>query len=102
MKRKILLIILMILSLPLYAQDMLTGVVKEKDEKGNLKPLIGANIIWQSTSRGTTTDINGAFELAMTKESNLLIVSFIGYKTEKITITDQRKSKLCSNPNRKS
>ncbi len=89
MTRKILLFILMTLALPLFAQDMLTGVVKERDEKGNLKPLIGANIIWQSTSRGTTTDKDGAFELALTKESNILIVSFIGYKKEMITITDQ-------------
>lgn len=88
MKLKILLLI-MVLALPLYAQDMLKGVVKEKDEKGILKPLIGANIIWQSTTRGTTTDKDGVFELAFTRESNLLIVSFIGYKTEMITITDQ-------------
>lgn len=89
MKLKILLLMI-ILALPLYAQDMLRGTVKEKDEKGNLKPLIGANIIWQSTTIGTTTDKDGAFELVFTKESNLLIVSFIGYKTEKLAITEQR------------
>lgn len=101
MKLKKILILLMILSGSVIAQGMLSGIVKEKDEKGNLKPLIGANIIWQGTSRGTTTDINGAFELAMTKESNLLIVSFIGYKTEKITVTGQREIEVVLKPESK-
>jgi outer membrane receptor for ferrienterochelin and colicin len=101
MKLKKILILLMILSGSVIAQEILTGVVKEKDDKGNLKPLIGANIIWQSTSRGTTTDNDGAFELAITKESNLLIVSFIGYKTEKITVTDQREIEVVLEPESK-
>ncbi|NMB83517.1 MAG: TonB-dependent receptor, partial [Ignavibacteria bacterium] len=90
MKSKIILLILLILSIKVYSQELITGSVKEKDDKGNLKPLIGANIIWQGTARGTTTDNNGSFELPITKESNTLIVSFIGYKTEKIVVADQR------------
>jgi outer membrane receptor for ferrienterochelin and colicin len=91
MKSKLILLFIGLLSVQVFAQDLITGTVKEKDEKGNLKPLIGANIIWQGTSHGTTTDNKGLFELHLTKESNTLLVSFIGYKTEKIIITGQRK-----------
>ena len=91
MKRKIFLLLITLLSARIYAQDLVTGSVKEKDDKGNLKPLIGANIIWQGTSKGTTTDSNGYFEITVTGESNILIISFIGYKTEKLVITSQRK-----------
>lgn len=91
MKSKIFLLILLILSIKVYSQELITGSIKEKDDKGNLKPLIGANIIWQGTLRGTTSDNNGSFELPITKESNTLIISFIGYKTEKIVVNEQRK-----------
>lgn len=94
MKHKIFLLLITLLTVRIYAQDLITGSVKEKDEKGNLKPLIGANIIWQGTSRGTTTDNNGLFEIPVTVESNTLIISFIGYKTEKIVVTNQRKLEI--------
>lgn len=89
MKTLKLFFVLMFLSGALIAQNKLSGFVKERDDKGFLKPLIGANIIWQNTSRGTTSDINGAFEIGLTKESDTLIVSFIGYKTERVRVKDQ-------------
>lgn len=72
-----------------YGQEHLKGTIKEKDDRGNFKPLIGANIIWLGTNVGTTTGINGEFDLHRSNESNKLIVSFIGYKTDTLTIINQ-------------
>lgn len=81
---------LLFFSFVCYGQEHLKGTVKEKDDRGNFKPLIGANIIWLKTNVGTTTDINGEFDLHRSNESNKLIVSFIGYKTDTLTITNQK------------
>ena len=50
------------LSIQTYAQS-LKGYVYELDERNQKVPLIGANIYWQGTQFGTTTDENGFFEL---------------------------------------
>ncbi len=59
-----------------------------EDAGGN--PLIGVTIQVDGTTTGTTTDANGQFQLDAPANSTLLI-SYIGYKTKKITLgaTDQ-------------
>lgn len=73
----------------LFAQQSLEGIVKERDDTGKLKPLAGANIIWKGTSVGTSSDIDGTFEIKRSGDSNLLIVSFIGYEPDTLLITGQ-------------
>jgi hypothetical protein len=36
-------------------------VVVEENEKGELHPLIGANVIWLGGESGASTDTNGVF-----------------------------------------
>jgi len=91
MKLKILLLIIGFV-FPFYAQNVLTGVVKGKDEKGNYTPLVGSNITWQNTNKGTTADIDGKFTIPIISESNTLVISNIGYKTEKIIITTNQQN----------
>ncbi len=60
-----------------------------KDESG--KPLPGVNVIYKGTHKGTTTDLDGNFELPEQPEGvNIFVVSFVGYKTQEITIGDKR------------
>jgi len=40
----------------------------------------------KGTTTGTTTDINGLYSINATRESDILIFSFIGYKSEEIPI----------------
>ena len=54
----IVLIALQISALFIYAQGHVEG--KINDQKG--LPLIGANIVVENTSIGTTTDVNGKFQ----------------------------------------
>ncbi|MGE5436005.1 MAG: carboxypeptidase-like regulatory domain-containing protein, partial [Syntrophothermus sp.] len=68
------------------AQEVITGTVSEKNDKG-IHPLVGVNLFWVGTQSGTTTDSNGKFSLPLIKESKKLIVSMIGYKADTIEVT---------------
>ena len=46
--------------------------------------LPGASVIWSGSSRGTTTDIQGKFELDMHADSDSLLISFTGYQSVKM------------------
>lgn len=59
-----------------------TGEVLDNDND----VLIGANIYWLNTLHGTQTDINGEFELLFSDKTNKLVVSFIGFTPDTITI----------------
>lgn len=51
-------------------------------------PLVGANVYWLSTTTGATTDSLGRFVIARTPSSNRLVVSYVGYHSDTLTITD--------------
>jgi len=55
-------------------------------DKSSEEELIGANIIIQNQNAGTTTDINGKFNLTINTLPVEIECSFIGYKTKTITI----------------
>lgn len=58
-----------------------TGIVK--DNRG--EAIIGASVTEKGTSNGTITDIQGIFKISVPVNS-ILQISFIGYKTEEITV----------------
>lgn len=64
------------------AQTLVRGTVV--DEAG--EPVIGATIQIQGTGRGTTTDIDGNFQLSA-PENGVLIISFVGYQSQEIPVT---------------
>lgn len=51
-------------------------------------PVIGANVILQGTTIGTTTDAAGAFALDVPAEGRLT-VSYLGYRTQQVPLTMQ-------------
>ncbi len=55
-----------------------------KDNKG--EPIIGVTIVIEGTTNGTITDINGNYTLMNTPSDGVLLVSFIGFKSQKIPI----------------
>lgn len=85
----------------LFSQPKLHGTVVEKSDNGVSTPLIGANIIWKETTIGTTTDLEGKFEISFTKESNILLVSYIGFKSEELVITNQNDLEITLAPEAK-
>jgi len=83
MKKAIL--FLVITSLSLYAQSIISGNVT--DESGN--PLIGANVIVEGTVVGAATDIDGTFSINYVPEGEYtLLVSYFGYKDQLLTTSD--------------
>ncbi|WNJ20577.1 TonB-dependent receptor [Pontibacter sp. G13] len=82
------LVILWILLAPLglSAQNTLTGTVNASDSG---EPLTGATVLIEGTNAGAFTDDNGAFSLNVPDGGNTLVVSFIGYETQQVDITNK-------------
>lgn len=55
----------------------------------NKQPIIGANVYWEGTQNGTTSDVDGNFELERKGDSKNLVVSYIGYMTEVIPMDEK-------------
>jgi outer membrane receptor for ferrienterochelin and colicins len=53
--------------------------------------LPGVTVFWNHTSIGSTTDENGLFSLPISSETNQLIITAIGYKSDTISIKDTTK-----------
>lgn len=62
----------------------ITGTIT--DENG--EPIIGANIVEKGTTNGSITDIDGKFSLNI-RESAILVISYIGYNTQYIPVTNK-------------
>lgn len=60
-------------------QETVTGVVRDS-RSGDTMP--GVNVIIEGTQRGTSTNIDGEFELVVTSLDVTLRFSFIGYETQ--------------------
>lgn len=79
-----LILLLLLLPFTLVAQEIVVkGTVLEKSTD---QPIIGASVFIKNTSRGTVTDIEGKFELAL-KSGEILVFSYIGLKTLEIIPT---------------
>ena len=83
---KILFIILYFIPTLFFAQDEIKGMVMEPSPQGKHLPLPGANVIWDGTSVGTITDIDGNFTLPYESSYKRLIISYVGYKSKKIDV----------------
>jgi TonB-linked SusC/RagA family outer membrane protein len=69
-----------------WAQEKsLSGVVVDAEGKQTLP---GATIAVKGTSKGVVADLDGKFEIKGSK-GDVLLVSYVGYKTKEITIGDQ-------------
>ena len=79
MKKTFLIFIMLIASTVAFAQT--AGTVS--DEQNN--PLPGASVVIKGTTTGATADFDGAFSIDA-NVGEVLIVSFIGYETQEITV----------------
>lgn len=53
-------------------------------------PLAGATILEQGTTNGVVTDFDGNFEIVVRNKSALLVVSYVGYKSEIVSVQDKK------------
>ncbi len=55
----------------------------------NNEPLPGASVYLEGTTLGTVTDVNGNYSVSVPDQGGVLIVSFVGYTSERIVIGAQ-------------
>ena len=87
--KKHILLLLILFSLKPYAQENLDGRVLAK-EAGETIPLIGANVFWLNTQIGTITDEEGKFSLPYLGTEELLVMSYIGFKSDTLSVKENR------------
>lgn len=72
-----------------FAHSRVAGRVFDEKTK---EPLTGATVIEKSTSNGVITNVDGVFNLRLTKErtstADTLLISLIGYKSREVIATD--------------
>src|SRR5687767_14099943 len=77
----------------LHAQTI-KGIVLEKDTTGKESTLPGANVYHVSGNPVTTTDAAGKFSLQLHELPAKIVVSFVGYRTDTIGITEAKDLKI--------
>src|SRR6218665_2378674 len=74
-----------------FAQNV-TGIVVD-NSSGKEEAIVGATVHWLGTKVATQTDIEGKFSIPRTK-SNQLIISFVGYQSDTLNITNETDFKV--------
>ncbi len=65
------------------------GVIHELTKEGEKLPVIGASVQWLGTTIATSTDEQGFFSLEKIKETNSIVVQYIGSQPDTIEMGDQ-------------
>lgn len=63
----------------------ITGIVSDS----NGQPLPGASVLEKGTSNGAQTDFDGAFSLSVTKLNTTLVISYVGFSKQEISVKGQ-------------
>ncbi|MEJ1237756.1 TonB-dependent receptor [Chryseolinea sp. T2] len=74
-----------LLASPAFAQSTISGKVTSSEDNA---PLPGVSILIKGSQTGTTTDVDGSFNLQAIP-SDVLVFSFIGYATQELPVNQQ-------------
>lgn len=83
---------------PVYIEEpeiSISGTVKDS-ESG--EPLVGATVRVKGTQIGVITDANGQFSLLIPDDATLLVVSYIGFLTNEVSINNQSAFEIALQP----
>ena len=61
---------------------------KVQDDKGNALP--GASVAVKGTTKGVTTNSNGEFSIDVPNSASVLLITFIGFNTQEITVGNRQ------------
>ena len=76
-----------LLSIAAYGQEKTVSGVITSEEDG--EPLPGVTVLVKGTTNGTITDIDGRYQLTVGNNDAVLVVSFVGFQSEEITVGNQ-------------
>ena len=80
----------------LWAQDKSVSGKVTSSEDGSGLP--GVNVVLKGTNTGTVTDIDGVWKLTVPSDGGVLVFSFIGLKSQEVTIGNQAVIDLSMDP----
>ncbi len=78
-------LVLILSSAFIYAQKTVTGTITDNYDV----PLPGVNVIVKGTTIGTATDFDGNYSLNVENDTDILEISYVGFKTQEITVGSQ-------------
>ncbi len=88
MKIKFLTLVALVLSAAIYGQNLdVSGTVTEASTG---QPLPGVNVILKNTSKGASTDFDGNFTLYDVPVNSIVVISYLGFITQEITIVNNQ------------
>ncbi|MEO6287528.1 MAG: TonB-dependent receptor [Dyadobacter sp.] len=70
------------------AQNTIEKTIKGVVTSGTKETLPGVNITIKGTTRGTSTDVNGAYSLDVPDDGGILVFSFVGHVSQEIKVAD--------------
>ncbi len=79
-------VIFLMASASVFAQQTVSGKVTSAADE---TPLPGVSVLVKGTTTGTSTDSNGSFSITVPDNSAVLVLSFIGFTTQEITVGTQ-------------
>ena len=85
--RNLLVLLVLIFSLSVGAQERATVTGKVTDKEMNNESLPFANVFIKGTTIGTTTDFDGNYTLSLEEGEHVIVFSFVGYAPAEQTIT---------------
>ncbi len=87
MKKYILSSFILLFPVIILAQTNLKGMIMDRENPKDNLGVAGATVNWLNTNIGAITNEKGWFTIPYKKEYKQLVVSYIGYKTDTITVS---------------
>ena len=88
--KTILIFLLLLFTFPMLAQEQVEGQLLFQ-ENNETYPLEGVNVYWLNSSKGTVSDQDGKFSLAREISTNQLVLKYLGFRTDTLTVNSDKK-----------
>src|SRR5690606_17406418 len=72
-------------SVRIFDRISVTGIVR--NEEG--EPLPGANVVIKGSAQGVVTGVDGSYVIEVPSPETVLVFSFVGYKSQEVTVGSQ-------------
>ena len=70
------------------------GIVLQDNNSGKFEPLYNASVFWAGTQNGVLTDSLGIFNINTIPTNQRLVISYVGYKPDTISIANYKDLKI--------
>ena len=89
MKKKIFSSCILLFPIFILAQTNLKGMIMNTQNSENKIGVAGATVNWLHTNIGAVTNKKGWFTIPYKKSYKKLVVSYVGYRTDTLTISNE-------------